>query len=505
MKKLISLVIAVAFFTSLQAQYVGDALRFSQNFPTLSARSMSMGGAFSSLGGDFSSSVINPAGLGLYRKSEFVFSPSLSLNSTGSNFYSLHSNGGTDFFGDSNEDAKYQLNMSNIGYVGTYLSGKDKGLVSASYFIGYNRMNNFNRSFLLSGINDSTSLVDAFLQDDFDNDINGTDPDNLNAFGNLLAYNTYMIDVIPESQNDYDTPVLLPVDQSRAVKTRGGVGHYTFGFGLNVSHIWYIGMNMGVYHISLKETTRHTEYDMATAATDFRNFTYIENLDVEGNGFSLSLGTMVRLFKIMRVGATLHLPTFYKIEEVYYTSMNSEFDNGDTYYDSSPDGTFRYKLTTPLRLQGGASVQLGKAGIIAADVEYINYSGMTLDDRDNDMDFRDANDDISNIYRPVLNIKIGGEARVMESLLIRLGGGYYPSAFTSDELNQDASYTELTAGIGYRSSSFFIDFGFSSIFHKEKYVAYSAYNYLAPYNFTNNIGDLDQHTFRFVASMGFRF
>jgi hypothetical protein len=511
MKKIISLVVAVTCYTTIQAQYLAEAIKYSQNFPTLTARSLAMGGAFTSLGGDFASTSLNPAGLGLYRKSEFVFSPSLNYSLAESNYYGVSSNSGysdIDNFGDLNEDVKYQFNISNLGYVGTYLSGKDQGLVSASYAIGYNRLNNFNRTFSVSGINDSTSLVDAFFYDDMSDDangsdINGTPPEDLNPFGSGVAFETFLIDTIPGSF-DYDTPVLLPVDQRRTVDSRGGTGQYTFGFGLNFSNIWYVGMNLGIYHISYEGTTRHTEYD-ATNATDFNNFTYTEDLDVEGNGFGLSMGTMVRIFKIMRLGATLHLPTFYKIEEVYRTSIVSEFDNDN--FEFSSEGNFVYRLSTPLRLQGGASVQLGKAGILAADIEYINYSGMLLREQRGDSEdvFSNSNDDIDNVFRPVVNLKLGGEARLLENLFVRAGGGFYPSPYTSDELNSDASYLELTGGLGYRSSSFFVDFGFSSLFHEEKYNAYSAYNYRAPNNYVNNLADVDQMKFRFVISTGFRF
>jgi long-subunit fatty acid transport protein len=264
-------------------------------------------------------------------------------------------------------------------------------------------------------------------------------------------------------------------------------------------------MSLGFYHVSYEGTTRHTEVD-ANNSTDFNNFTYTEEIDVEGNGFNLSIGTMVRLLKIMRIGASLQLPTFYRIDEAYRNTINNEFDNGDL-YDFDAEGEFGYKLTTPLRLTGGASVQLGKSGIISADVEYVNYAGMILKDLpDEEEDFLGGyNDQIETVYRSVVNLKLGGEARLFENMFVRLGGGFYPSPYTSQELNSDASYTELTAGLGYRSSSFFIDFGFSSLLHKEKYSAYSAYNYLSPNNLVNNLSNFDQTMFRFVASMGFRF
>jgi len=496
MKKIFSLVVAVACLSTLQAQYVGDAIKYSQNFPTLTARSLSMGGAFSSLGGDFSSTYVNPAGLGLYRKSEFVISPGLQFANTSA-----------DYLGETNDDYKYQLNFSNLGYVGTYNSNKSTGLVSASYAIGYNRLNNFNNFSYIRGINDQTSLVDNFMTD-----LDGTDPEMLDAFTSRLAFDAYLIDTIPESPFLYDTPVLLPVDQRRTVETTGGTGQWNFSFGLNFSDIWYIGMGLGINQLRYEHTLVHTEFDQADEDTDFDNFHYTENLDVDGTGVNFSMGTMVRLFKIMRIGAAVHLPTYYRINEAYLNSMYSEFKSGfiptDVNGDIFAEGSFKYKLVTPLRMQGGASIQIGKVGIVAADLEYIDYGSMRLRERDDISDFSEDNIAIRDAYRSVLNLKLGGEAR-FDKLFVRMGGGIYPSPYSSWELNKDAGHGEVTAGIGYRSSSFFFDLGFSALFHKEKYYLYSATEYnpdpLAEPVFVDHIADLNQHKYRFVASLGFRF
>ncbi len=491
MKRLISLVgITLVFIVSSQAQYVGDAIRYSQNFPTLTARSLSMGGAFTSLGGDLSSAYLNPAGLGLYRKSEFVFSPGLGYNQTRATYQGRES-----------EDFKYQFIMSNIGYVGTYNSKRDKGLVSASYAIAYNRLNNFNNMSYMRGDNNQTSLVDNFMTG-----IDGVDPENLDAFTSRLAFDAYIIDTVPGTGFEYQTPVLLPVDQRRKVDTRGGTGEYSFSFGLNFSNVWYVGMSLGIYQLQYEQTMTHTEYDIASSEYD--NFHYTENLDVEGSGVSFKMGTMVRLFNVVRVGASLHLPTYYRIDENYMNSMYSEFDDGFIPSDVNgkifAEGSFKYKLQTPLKLLGGASVQIGKMGLFAADVEYVDYSGMRLRERDAHISFDEDNEEIKDAYRSVLNLKVGGELR-FDNLSVRLGGGYYPSPFSSWELNKDASYGEVTAGLGYRTSNFFFDFGVSTLLHKEKYYLYSAYDFNNPSDMVDHISDLNQRKFRFIASMGFRF
>jgi hypothetical protein len=487
MKKLISLVIAIACISNIKAQYVADALRYSQNFPTLSARSVSMGGAFTSLGGDFSSSYINPAGLGLYRKSEFVFSPGIGYANTSAEYMGLK-----------NTDFKYQFIMSNMGYVGTYNSNRETGLVSASFAIGYNRLNNFNNRTYIRGDNYETSLIDNFMSG-----INGTDPEVLDAFTQRLAFDAYLIDTVPGTNYEYTTPVLLPVDQRRIIDSRGGTGQWNISFGLNFSNIWYVGMSLAYYQLNYEQKMTHSEFDIASSNYDF--FNYTEDLDVEGSGVNLTFGSMVRLFKIMRLGASLHLPTYYWIDEVYRNSMYSVFDNGyiptDDLGDIYAEGTFQYKLRTPLQFDGGASVQIGKVGIISADIEYIDYANMKLRERDDFTDFSATNELMQNIYRSVVNFKAGGEAR-FNNLFVRAGGGFYPSPYAS-WLNMDqAKHTEITAGFGYRSSAFFFDLGFSALLHKEDYDLYSANNGVENVTYFST---LNQQKYRFIASLGFRF
>src|ERR1700744_418669 len=59
------------------AQLPEDALRASWATPSGTARAQAIGGAMGSIGGDITAGFVNPAGLGLYKTSEFVLSPSL--------------------------------------------------------------------------------------------------------------------------------------------------------------------------------------------------------------------------------------------------------------------------------------------------------------------------------------------------------------------------------------------------------------------------------------------
>ncbi len=76
MKKIliISALILTAASTAL-SQTSADALRYSRIDIGGTARYMGLSGAFGALGADFTTASTNPAGLGLYKSSEFINHP----------------------------------------------------------------------------------------------------------------------------------------------------------------------------------------------------------------------------------------------------------------------------------------------------------------------------------------------------------------------------------------------------------------------------------------------
>ncbi|HEU5290319.1 MAG TPA: long-chain fatty acid transporter, partial [Cyclobacteriaceae bacterium] len=75
-------ILVSAGFSGRAQGFVENALLFSRTKPGGSARIQAMGGAQIALGGDFSSALSNPAGLGMYNRSEITFSPGLNFYNT---------------------------------------------------------------------------------------------------------------------------------------------------------------------------------------------------------------------------------------------------------------------------------------------------------------------------------------------------------------------------------------------------------------------------------------
>ena len=89
MKKIFLLTVcSVGLLSTTFAQDEKEVMLFSEYNNVSTARSLGIGGAVGSLGADYAGISINPATLGKYSKGEFMFTPSLKLNRTSSNYLS---------------------------------------------------------------------------------------------------------------------------------------------------------------------------------------------------------------------------------------------------------------------------------------------------------------------------------------------------------------------------------------------------------------------------------
>ena len=484
MKRFIYIISGLLFtMSSVFAQNEIDALRYSQYFPSGTARSIGMGGAIGAVGGDFTGLSINPAGIGLYRQSEFSFSPSLSWNNTSS-----------DFLGNTFEDVKYNFNFGNLGMVFNNDLHRESGWVSTSFGIGYNRLNSFNQTIYMSGINNNSSLLDNFV--DY---ANGTLPANLNDYYEGVAFDTYAIDTVSTTSyfNDFNLDG-YGQKQSREVKSKGSTGEYAFSFGANYSHRLYIGATIGIQRVRYEQDIIHTESDPGDIINYMDYFNFYENLRTTGVGYTFKIGAIARPFDFLRVGAAFHLPTFYNLKDEYSTSMEANFDAEDSnlgFQEAfSPLGEYKYQLRSPSRLILSATGTIGKMGMISADYEFVDYTKANLDA--NDYRFEDENAAIDAIYRAAHNLRLGGELRLGLAYL-RAGYAFYASPFATSEPNVDADNQILTAGFGFRNKDYFVDFSFSNNSSQTRYYMY------VPQMTDGSLNTSDANSIQMT--MGFRF
>ncbi|MBK5284552.1 MAG: hypothetical protein JJE25_04060, partial [Bacteroidia bacterium] len=372
---------------NVTAQNDVDALRYSQNSLAGTARFISMGGAFSALGGDFSTLSTNPAGIAVYRKSEFSISPSLFKEKSKSNY-----------LGKSTIDNKYNFNFGNAGVVFTYrLTNNDtsRGWKNWNFGLGYNRLNNFHASTIYEGINNENSLLDYYVEK-----ANGTNYGSLtddSPFDAGLAYQTYLIDTIPGDNSHYQNIFSNYGElQRRSSLSKGSMGEFALTFGGNYSNRFYLGATIGINSVRYVENSTYEEIDQENGNGNFKSFRLNNDLTTTGTGINFKLGMIYRANDVVRIGLAVHTPTFYEMHDEYSSKMNSAFDDGNAYSYSSPSGSFDYQLTTPMKAIAGIGFVIGKMGIISADYEFVDYSDSKLDATD--YKFFDENNAIRKNY-----------------------------------------------------------------------------------------------------------
>jgi hypothetical protein len=481
MKNLIAIIVSLLSLQLVVGQGFEDALRYSQSFAGGTARSSAMGSAFGAVGADFGSVGINPAGIALYRSSELVFTPSF-MNVTAD----------ADYFNTISNDFATNFNLNNFSFVSAYVSKRNSGWVSASFGIGYNRVNNFHGNQVIRGLNPDNSLVDYFM-----NFAGGTPPADLDPFFEQLAFDAFLMNYVEDpGGNFYDTGILLPVNQRRTLVTEGRNNEWNFTFGANYSNMLYLGGAFTINSVYYDRVSRHHEFDGQEVSPDFNSFTFTETLTTRGRGFSGKFGAIFRPVNMLRFGAAVHLPTYYNLEDEFYTSIASNYVNGTLYPVDENGNTYNvllsdYKITTPFKAIGSMVVQFGKTGMISVDYDYLDYANNKINSGF-ESDF-ETNQEIKDALRSTGNLRVGGEVKA-GPVALRAGYGFYGSPYQDSELNEAASYSKITGGIGVRGKEFFFDLGYVYTMHNEKYVLYF-----------DNVADLSMTKHHFLATIGFRF
>ncbi len=487
----VALTVFVLFsFLETSAQsYSETALLFSRTRPTGSARIQALGGTQIALGGDYSSALSNPAGLGMYNRSEFTFGTALSSHTAF-----------TDFNDVKNDDNRTVFNIPGLSFV--WNMPKDNGaFLGGSFSISFSRINDFNRATLFSGGNDQSSIVDFFIdqaygsntdqflitQDQFGNETIGAHYNSPTG----LAYHNYLIgpwstrDNVNGPDDVYFTDVGYPEVQQEEKLVKGASNQWTFSYGANIRDKFFFGAGVGIASIRYKSQNIFSEqYDNPDT---IRSMSLSENLDLRGSGVNLTLGAIVRPVDFIQVGISYKTPTFYSFTETYEASMDTRWNNFN-YYDietlnnesaTTDIVTSDYNLTTPSKLSAGVAL-LSKFGFVTGDIEWTNYGGAKYTSDTPGISYSPENSDIRTIYRSVISYRVGAEYRYN---MYRVRAGYGVQGSTYDRsLDIDNKITSVSGGVGIRTRDFFVDF---ALVHSS-----TGRYYYQPYTFFDGSGPL---------------
>jgi hypothetical protein len=462
---------------AVSAQDVREAYNISNIYVQGTARSVGFGNALGSVGGDFSSLSVNPAGLGIYRTSELSFSGALKVNgATG------------DYAGSSTSDNTTRFGVSNFSTVFTNApKGKRYDRASwkaVSFAFGMNRIADFNRNYTYSGRNTTSSASQVFESDanKYPGDATSSQPTNAPGY---IGYQSYVLDRTATNAYYSIVPFSGGIIQTRHVEERGSNNEYVISLGGNYMEKLMLGMTLGLPYFHYIKTTAYTETLAPGNNNNPGNFNYSsygQYLDISGGGVNGKFGAIYKFSKLFRAGIAFHTPTYYSIRDDYDPSMVSVVGGTQYILSTSPyygnaglvHNSFDYHLSTPWKTVVSATLMLNDIGFITADYEYVNYasahysypdgydysSGKTFQDEANEM-----NQAIKKTYKGVSNFRLGGEIKAVKDFMVRAGFGYYGDPYTTaGKADLTTGYTteriDLSVGVGFHFRYFFADCGY---------------------------------------------
>lgn len=469
MAYLATVILLLSYFPGNTQSLVDEALLFSRTKPGGSSRIQAMGGAQISLGGDYSSAFSNPAGLGMFNRSEFSISPGMNFSNTNSKYLGNEASDSRSNFFIPGLSAIFQRDAATDG----------KSFLGGAFAFTFNHINNFNSNFNYQGVNPNNSIVDYFI-----NDASGFTPSQLDipegVYSNNptgLAYSTYLIGLSPNTTASYGSPVSSPdyprldVHQQEFIQSKGSQNQWSLSYGANFSDKIFVGGGIGLTSLRYEQNKTYTESNYRFANSSFKPLTSMvlnENVELSGTGVNATLGVIARPFDMIQVGISYTTPTLYQMSDLSTATMDVGWNNFDYYGDGSQfltpaDGSeytdevfSEYSLRTPGKLNFGVTAFIQKKGLITADVETINYGAARYSTITQGISYSQENTDIKSIYKSLLNYRVGGEYR-LNNFRLRAGYSYMPDPYKSEQNSASSAVSSLTGGLGYRATKFYID------------------------------------------------
>lgn len=425
------------------------------------ARYVGMGGAMEALGADLSTISTNPAGIGLFRRSQVAVS--MGVNSQPNAASSAYVNGTNFSF-----DQIGGVYSNNLGG-GSYLN------------LGFN----YHKSRDFNGVLGATGAL------------KGASQNKLTAIKGYLGVfdidNAYtMVDYLNENVlglYDKDTDDWFFAEGNRFVinkASRGYLGEYEFNVSGNVTDRLYLGVTAGVKDVNYECNTTYTE-NLLDAGNPIGSVTLDDYRHIYGSGFDLKFGAI--LFPIenspFRIGLSIATPTWYDLTTYNDTKLTNNLDQQYGAYDNgSAEEEYNYRVFTPWKFGVSLGHTVSNKLALGLSYDYADYRHLQsryLKDFDYvNADSRSYKDvpmceDTKLNLAGVHTLKLGAEYKVTPELALRAGYNYVSPMYRTDAYrdgtldspgvyySSTTDYTNwkntnrFTLGLGYAQGCFAFD------------------------------------------------
>lgn len=507
-KTILSGAFALAIALGANAQSAMDAYSLMPVQLRGTARFVAMGGAFTSLGGDLSCMNQNPAGLGIYRRSEIGLTFDVSIRSNTATTSAEKTS--TDFT---------KAIFDNFGYVGT--SRLNGALRTFTWGVSYNRNAEFERRFQGYNYPANGSLTDyiaSYTQGTNSDDLvfgTGFNPylDSNSDWLSILAFNSYMISNTTDNERYTGlSGINSRGDAAYDVLEHGYSDEYNIDFAGNVMDVLYWGLGVGIVDMNYTRQVLYSESIENAVVYDTRNdrlaignagFTLDNYKAVSGTGANLKFGVILRPVDALRIGVAVHTPTWMHLTSNGDAAVSYDYSNEDFYNyrtSSSPERTdpfeYSWRLTTPWRVMAGVSATIGRRAIISVDYEHVAYPNASMKYQAYGRwgssyvsdEFQNAN--IKDYFKGADILRAGVELRLSSHVSARAGywwqstnvrnaaaDGYLDisTAGTDPSYSFDRDTQNICLGLGYRYKSWYADLTYQHTIANSTFHAYTPY------------------------------
>ncbi|MFH7017698.1 OmpP1/FadL family transporter [Flavobacterium sp. FlaQc-47] len=469
MKKILFLLITGLAVSVSHSQEISDAVRYSQDNLTGTARFRAMSGAFGAVGGDLSSMSVNPAGSAIF-----------SNNQMGVTLSNQDIKNKSDYFGNQTSDKENSFLLNQAGAVFVFHDhNPSNSWKKIAIGATYENTNNFNNNSVSVGTNPTNSVANYFLA--YANGISLGDITQIpyrDQFYNeqqaYFGYKGYVINPVANTDNNTQYTSNVPAGgnyyQENETHTSGYNGKLSFNIATSFKDRLYLGANLNVHITDFRRSsTFYEDNDNPLQATEtISNLRFNNELYTYGNGFSFQLGAIAKVTESFRFGLAYESNTWYELydevsQSLYTTTQatggqpinNNVNPNIVNVYES-------YTLQTPGKTTFSAAYVFGKSGLISVDYAIKDYGNAKYKPT-NDAGFRGVNSDISNQLTSNGELRVGAEYKIKQ---LSLRGGYrfegspYKNGTTIGDLN---SYS---GGLGYNFGGTKVDLAYSYLERK---------------------------------------
>ena len=311
--------------------FAQDRARLAERSVMGTARYVAMGGAMSAVGGDPTAALDNPAGLGLYQRSEVMLTLDYSFDRT------IQSS----VVG---PEKRHYIAFPQASVVFSRYANpvSGSGLQYYNFMFSYRRMNSFGRTMYAEGAKDA-SLGALFASTGVDMKIPYC-TDRTNSVNNLL------------------------------LKEYGYANEYALDWAANISNRWYVGVGLHMQSYSMTSEADFYEDFARTNATGLRySNSNRTSVAMSGVGCNLSLGAICRPTRWLRLGLAVQTPSLGSVNTYTSGVLRAQTDSlrASSISNGSPPSRSYH---APLRTTASVAFQFGYFGMLALQYDYSHAS-----------------------------------------------------------------------------------------------------------------------------------